>query len=36
MNEPVRHFIGRMDEMTLWHVALSTGEMQAMHQRTRP
>ena len=35
-NQPIRNFIGRMHEMTLWRVALSAEEMQAIYQRTRP
>lgn len=35
-NHPVRNFIGRMDEMTLWKVALKGEELLRMYQKTRP
>lgn len=33
---PVRNFIGRMDEFTLWKVALGAEEIRDIHSKTRP
>ena len=33
---PVRNFIGRMDELTLWKVALTSSEIAAMHGEYHP
>ena len=33
---PVRNFLGRMDELTLWKVALKGDELQTMYRQTRP
>lgn len=33
---PVRNFVGRMDELTLWKVALKGDELQTMYRQTRP
>ena len=33
---PVRNFVGRMDEFTLWKVALSSAELAEMHRRYQP
>ncbi len=34
--QPVRNFVGRMDELTVWKVALTGDELQAMNQKGRP
>ena len=33
---PVRNFVGRIDEMTLWNVALTESELLEIYQNTRP
>lgn len=33
---PVRNFVGRMDEFTLWKVALSSAELAEMHRKYQP
>ncbi|MFO0824316.1 MAG: LamG-like jellyroll fold domain-containing protein [Gemmataceae bacterium] len=33
---PVRNFIGRIDELTLWNVALDERELLKIHEATRP
>ncbi len=33
---PVRNFVGRMDELTLWKVALKGDDLQTMYRQTRP
>lgn len=35
-NHPVRNFIGRMDEVTLWKVALKSEELLRIYEKTRP
>jgi hypothetical protein len=32
----VRNFVGRIDEMTLWKVALTESELLAIYEQTRP
>lgn len=34
--KPVRNFVGRIDEMTLWKVALSESELLEIYENTRP
>lgn len=34
--KPVRNFVGRIDEMTLWKVALSEPELLEIYENTRP
>jgi hypothetical protein len=33
---PIRNFIGRIDELTLWKVALSEAQLRAIYQKTHP
>lgn len=33
---PVRNFVGRMDEMTLWNTALSGEEIMQIYRQTHP
>lgn len=33
---PARNFVGRMDELTLWKVALKADELQTMYRQTKP
>lgn len=33
---PIRNFIGRIDELTLWKVALSEADLLAIYQKTHP